>query len=106
MNKFQSKNKRNEKLITVVGIQKYAAFLNASSISLPFLFRRINGSIPRKYSKRNVALPKCDNVEAVMNRTVTIDQLEPRFIHNTRKQYSAVSVKIDDNEKGENHLGK
>jgi hypothetical protein len=41
-----------------------------------------------------------------MNRIVALDQPKPRFTHNTKKQYSAVIVKIDDNEKGENHLGK
>jgi hypothetical protein len=61
MNKFQNKNKKNEKLITVVGIQKYAVFLNMLFFMLLLLFRRISGSIPRRYSEKNVALPKWDN---------------------------------------------
>jgi hypothetical protein len=86
MNKFQNKNKRDEKPITVVGIQKYAVFLCILLSALPHLLRRISESIPRRYSKKNVALPKWDNIQAAMNRMVTPDQLESRFTHNTKKQ--------------------
>jgi hypothetical protein len=106
MNKFQNKNKQSEKPIMVVGILKYVVSLNIPSCVLPPLFSRINGSIPSRYNEKNVALPKWDNIQATMNRMITLDQPRPRFMHNTRKQYSVVIVKIDDNEKGENHLGK
>jgi hypothetical protein len=106
MNKFQDKYNINEKIITFVGILKYLVFLCILLFESIHPFRRIRESTTRKYSKRNVELPKCVNVQVVINKRITLNQAKLCSTDNTKKPYNTVNVKIDDNENGENHFGK